>query len=1007
MRSAWGAGLGLFVVFAGAGWAQSAVSGSAYRALGQADLRLNGLNRVEGTELYAPSGIAVDTRDGQVRLYVSDTQNHRVLGWADARAYQAGEAPAVVLGQASAQRSQPLGIGSSGLNTPGGLAVDPFTGNLYVADTGNNRVLRFPAPFSNLRRAEPDMVYGQEDFETLTANPHGVTAASLSAPAAVAFDTSGNLWVADTGNHRVLRYPASLLEAVYPEAGLVLGQSDFQSGSANRGAGAPAADTLSSPAGLAFDAGGNLYVADRGNARVLRFSAPLSSASPASEVFGQSDFTTATAAETAGPATLTAPAGLAVSSAGQLYVAAPGDNRVMVFSLTAARGASAVSVLGQSSFTSATANANVAPRASANTLSAPADVKIDSQGVVYVADAGNNRVLAYSSASRSATQVWGQLDFVSNGANQVKAAGLNGPYKIAIDYSQEPYAVYVSDTGNHRVLGWRNSVRFRTGDPADVVIGQPDLRTAQPNVDSTGGRRPSRASLSSPRGIAVDSQGNLYVADTGNNRVLRFPRPVDQTERPSADTVLGQTDFASSLSAVIGPATLRQPYGVAVGANGAVFVADTGNNRVMEYPAWPQSGAAATRVYGQPDFYSATRHTAVSSQTLTAPAGVAVDASFNLYVADTGSNRVVIYPNVQDAPSSGAAALVVIGNDRFDTVAANAVTSRRFSGPADVALDSGGGIFVADSGNHRVLAFPSLLYLSIVDAEATAVIGQSSLAAALRNWNGSDGLASAEGLSAPRGVYLDRRDTLYVGDTGNHRVLHLLRAATVAHAANSQASAMPRGGLVTIEGTALSDQEASVETPFSYTLANREVVVNDEIRSPLNSVAAGRIALQLSSASPVGSQRLAVRAADTGELIAGKTITVAIYSPGLNSRILNQDGTVNSSTNPATRSSTVRLTGSGQGTVTPPVADGEAAPEGVNTVAVPTTDGGACLASQPSLCVAIGQAFGEIQFSGLAPKSVGVWQLDVKVPTGAASGAQTLRAIINGQPSNQVTIYVR
>jgi uncharacterized protein (TIGR03437 family) len=999
--------VGFLLTLAATGWAQTTFSGSAYRALGQADLRQNGLNRVEGTELFAPGGLAIDAREGMVRLYVSDTQNHRILAWADARAYQAGDPPTSVLGQPSPQRSQPLGIGSSGLNSPGGLAVEPFTGNLYVADTGNNRVLRFPAPFANPRQVEPDVVYGQLDFESRTPNTHGLGADSLNAPAAVAFDSTGNLWVADTGNHRILRYSSSLLEFSGPEASQVVGQPDFRSAEPNRGAGAPSGNGLNRPSGLALDRDGNLYVSDAGNARVLRFPAPATASSTASEVFGQNDFSSGVVPDSPGPSTLTAPAGLAISPSGQLFVAVPADNRVMVFSPTAARGSSAVSVLGQSGFTSSAANSNVAPRASANTLSAPADVKTDPQGNIYVADSGNNRVLSYSANSRSAAQVWGQLDFVSNGANQVKASGMSGPYRAAIDYSRAPYALYLSDTENHRVLVWRDSVRYRTGDPADMVIGQPDFRTAAPNSDAVGGRRPSRSSLSSPRGIAVDGQGNLYVADSGNNRVLRYFRPVDQLDRVQADAVLGQADFTSTLSAIVSPSTLRRPSGVAIGVNGNVFVADAGNNRVLEYAADSPSGASATRVYGQPDFYSATAPAAVSPQTLSAPAGVAVDASFNLYVADTGANRVVVYPNVQDAPTGGAAALIVIGNDRFDTVAPNAVTARRFAGPADVALSSTGAIFVSDAGNHRVLVFPTLLFIPIADATATAVVGQRDFISSIRNWNTRDGSASAESLASPQGVYLDRRDTLYVGDAGNHRMLHLLRAANVAHAANPQASAMPRGGLVTIEGNSLSDQEASVEAPFSYGLANREVVVNDEIRSPLNSVTPARIGLQLPSSAPVGTQRLAVRVADTGELIAGKTITVTTYSPGLNTRILNQDGTVNSATNAAARGTNIRLTGSGQGAVTPPVADAEPAPEGVNTVAVPTSDGNACLASQPSLCVAIGQLFGDIQFSGLAPKMVGVWQLDVRTPTGAPAGALSMRAIINGQPSNLVTVYLR
>ena len=102
---------------------------SAYRALGQPDLRRNGVNMVQGLEMNGPAGVASDFRHGEVHLYISDARNHRVLAWRDARAFQTGDPPALILGQPSAQSSAPRGIGARGFNTPLGLAVDPANGN--------------------------------------------------------------------------------------------------------------------------------------------------------------------------------------------------------------------------------------------------------------------------------------------------------------------------------------------------------------------------------------------------------------------------------------------------------------------------------------------------------------------------------------------------------------------------------------------------------------------------------------------------------------------------------------------------------------------------------------------------------------------------------------------------------------------------------------------------------------------------------------------------------------
>ena len=133
---------------------------------------------------------------GQTHIYISDTQNSRVLGWADVASYQIGDAPGVVLGQPGPQYSNLMGIGVKGFNAPIGLAVDPLSGNLYVADFNNSRVVRFQSPFANPTRIEPDAVYGQPNFNSRTASTPSST--SLNQPRAVAFDSAGNLWVADT-----------------------------------------------------------------------------------------------------------------------------------------------------------------------------------------------------------------------------------------------------------------------------------------------------------------------------------------------------------------------------------------------------------------------------------------------------------------------------------------------------------------------------------------------------------------------------------------------------------------------------------------------------------------------------------------------------------------------------------------------------------------------------------------------------------------------------------------
>jgi len=277
--------------------AHAQLSSSAYRVLGQPDLHQQGINTVQATSLNQPTGVALDSRGGKVRLYIADTGNSRVLAWPDVHSYGIGDPPALVLGQPGLSYSNPQGIGTQGFNNSLigflGLAVDPTTGDLYVADSANSRVLRFLDPFAN-SKVQPDAVYGQPDFNTLAANSTGVSASSMSRPRAVACDAAGNLWVADTGNNRVLRFAANSLNATPPPpADTVIGQKDFASYVPDA-AGQISASGLDTPSGLALDAQGNLYVSDSNNQRVLEFPKPgPGNQNPAATVvFGASNFTT-------------------------------------------------------------------------------------------------------------------------------------------------------------------------------------------------------------------------------------------------------------------------------------------------------------------------------------------------------------------------------------------------------------------------------------------------------------------------------------------------------------------------------------------------------------------------------------------------------------------------------------------------------------------------------------------------------------------------------------------
>jgi sugar lactone lactonase YvrE len=355
---------------------------------------------------------------------------------------------------------------------------------------------------------------------------------------------------------------------------------------------------------------------------------------------------------------------------------------------------SAARVFGQPDFSSNAANNG---GLSAHSLSFPSHVALDAQGNLYVADHSNNRVLEYDApltAGATADRVFGQPNFSSNTPDNggITASSLDSPYGVAVDKQGN---LYVADYNNSRVLEY--DAPLSSSEAASHVFGQPNFSDHSVN---TGGL--SASTLNFPVGVAVDSQGNLFVADTNNSRVLEYESPL--TTDAVADRVFGQADFFHNTpnSPSLSGASLSYPWGVTVDKLGNLYVADNNNNRVLEYDAPLSTGAAANRVFGQPDF----AHNAggLSATGLANPFSVAVDGAGNLFVGDYNNNRALEY----DAPlSSGAAASLVFGQPDFTHNLANngGVSTRSLWQPDGVAVDSEGSLYVADVSNNRVLQY--------------------------------------------------------------------------------------------------------------------------------------------------------------------------------------------------------------------------------------------------------------------------------------------------------------
>jgi sugar lactone lactonase YvrE len=335
-------------------------------------------------QLCHPVGVAVNNANGL--LFVADGDNNRGLFWPSASGFTNAPAASVVLGQPNFNigRKCTGGTTASTICDPNSATFD-VNGNLWLADTDGDRILRFSPPFTNNMPA--NMVIGQRD---LTTSICGNDAQTLCHPRDLGLDAFGNLWVVDSDNNRVLVFLAPLSSS--ETASLVIGQPDFTSKHCNRGSSTPAADTLCGPKGMALDSSGNLWVAEDDNSRVLEYNDPRHSGSndiSANLVYGEPDFSTV--ACNVGANGVCHPDHVALGRFGQLIISDGDNNRLLVVNKPLSNS-TANAVIGQPNFISN------APTTTASGLAAPKGIKVDGSGNLYVTDEDNNRVLRFNKA---------------------------------------------------------------------------------------------------------------------------------------------------------------------------------------------------------------------------------------------------------------------------------------------------------------------------------------------------------------------------------------------------------------------------------------------------------------------------------------------------------------------------------------------------------------------------------------------------------------------------------
>lgn len=675
--------------------------------------------------------------DAAGNLYVADTQNQRVRK-VDARN---GKISTVAGTGAAGYAGDGRPAWGATLSYPAGLAFDR-SGNLYVADSENARIRRVKAGTGVI-----ETIAGTGSW-SFSGDGGPALAADLALPLGLALDADGNLLVADAYNHRVRRIDLGTL---------VITTIAGNGTEASTGDGELAhLASLNFPVALAVDPGGNLYVAeDRGHRirRVDRATGRISTVAGTGEAGFSGDGGPATSAR------LERPAGLAFDPAGGLFVSDAGNYRVRRVSTSGVITTWAGS--GESGY-SGDGGLAAAARLS------PAGLANDPSGTgLAVVDRENNRVRRVSFDTTTIFTVAGNgLYGYLGDLGPATSAGLRAPWRVAIGPEGD---LYVADSENGRVrrVG-RESRRIST--------------YAGGGSGPDGGPAES-ARLDFPVGLAFDSAGNLLIAETWAGRVRKVERSTGLIR-----TVAGGGELTGD-GVPATSARLQSPLGICLDSAGNLFVADADVNRVRKVDAG--TGLVSTVAGTGAEGYSGDGGPATAA-TMTSPQDLALDPAGNLHVS-TGDGRV----RRIDA-STGLISTYAGGGSSLGD--GGPATQAYLDNPSGLGFDAAGNLFIADGWGARVRR---------VDAASRVI---STVAGTdIPGFYGDGGPAAQAGLSLPQGVTVDDTGNVFVADTNANRI----RVVPACTAIAPPALDAPAAGTTT-DGTAVELSWKASPGAFRY-----------------------------------------------------------------------------------------------------------------------------------------------------------------------------------------------
>jgi uncharacterized protein (TIGR03437 family) len=810
---------------------------------------------------------------------------------------------------------------NAALYNPAGVAVDS-AGNLYIADSGNCRI----------RKVSNGVITtlvgcGNGGIDNIPA-----TESPLITPTGIALDSAGNLYIADPTAGLIREVSNGKITTVAGN-----GTSGF------RGDNGPATSAeLLAPEGVAVDSAGNIYIADTGNFRIRKVTNGVISTLAGNGASGFSGDN-----GQAENASLGGPEGVAVDSAGNIYIADTGDNRIRKVSNGVIM---TVAGTGAAGFGGDNGPATVAQ------LIGPAGITADSAGNLYITDSGNNRIREVSNGVIATIAGGGVPSFGDNGP--AKSAQLISPVTVAVDSAGN---LYIADTYNERIRKVSNGA-------ITTVAGNGTPGFSGDNGPATG------AQLSLPAAIAFDSVGNLYFADSANNRIRKVSGGIITTVAGNGTSGFGGDNGRAT------SAELFFPQGVALDSADNIYIDDTGNARVRKI-----TNGVITNVAGNGKFGSSGDNGPATSAELFSTRGIAVDATDNLYIADSGSVRKVVNGVITTLAGGGSSSPGDNGP----------ATSARLKSPYGIAVDAAGNLYIADQGDSRIR--------KVANGVITTLAGNGTF-----GFSGDNGPATIAQFNGPTGVAVVPGGNIYIADHFNERVRVLTAGTAPSITTNGIVpvySAVPvvqPGSWVSIYGSDLASGNFLWNGDFPTLLGGTSVTIDGK-PAYLWSVSPTQINLQVPDDAATGLVSVVVT---TASGTAASTVTLASYGPsfivlGDGKHAIGEIATPNGtgayasgaydlvgpsntfsySTRPVKAGETLVLYGVGFGSTTPSVPAGQ------------VFSGSAAPTSSP-VTITIGGVNAPVAFAGIV--EAGLYQINLTVPANTGSGDRSLQATVNG-----------